>query len=1002
MTKKVLFFFLITLFFCTKSNTQNKSLNNFKGCNNTVSKEHIIDLDNLVITSIEVDTHDYRKWIVNSIRILTSGTRFISSDLKRRFDATIAVSYDNGTKCIFEGQIRQSGDAKDHIAYKGNTVIQSLDINLKYGNIKGITKFKLYKPDVRGVLDDVIIQTQLLRNFDYLAPRSIKVNARVNKMNSVMLFQEKVSKELLEYNKRREGPILEADQKFFFNLVKDIPDNQLSNWSIGKPFFENKTVKAMLAKQTNANLVNRGDIHKKISLEALTNLNLIYLYYANRFKDEKNDFFYFDYDLDNTLLGFFDSNKITKLQGYNLFLQATNSHHGLSVSNRKFYWNSIENYYEPVNYDANPGIDSDFSTTTTASFRLPVPENYLESFSLIENQLLTIDTNKFHEQLRVSGLDFSKEEVKNKINKILLNLSKIKEDYIKSSEVAVIDHNKFKPIDNILEKFNQALTEIEPNAFLIKNEINNDSFKKCKIYLEDCQDFIISNDDLADLIEGELKVNNTYYQYLGKNLDLNNFINDNKYSQFKIGTSIIYYDKGIKIEHNLNENKIDILQSKSGSRAFIIGGKIENISFDFKGLNVVTNQENFDLETFPENFPINSRGLTGCLSFINVELKNIDIKSNYSNCEDSINFINTQGTINNVIINNAFSDALDVDFSELEFKNISIDTARNDCTDFSSGNYKLKNLELINCGDKGLSIGEKSNISLDKINILNANIGIAVKDSSILKLDSASLKNLKTCVAAYNKKQEYTGGIIEMNNFDCEHYYEKADIDNYSKISLKDELLVNHDYGNFYKSLSLKVSQINGKDIVKNFIKDYKTFNDDDTLNVVVEIPSGAKEKWEVSKINGSLVREFFMGKPREINFASYPINYGMIPRTVLPISRGGDGDPLDAVILGEPLTQGAVIKVKAIGVMRMNDSGDQDDKIIAIPLNSKLLTNIKDIQDLQKSNPELLKKIKFWFKKYKGDNVVEFINFESAAKAAELIKFTERHFKRSGIRPRG
>ena len=144
------------------------------------------------------------------------------------------------------------------------------------------------------------------------------------------------------------------------------------------------------------------------------------------------------------------------------------------------------------------------------------------------------------------------------------------------------------------------------------------------------------------------------------------------------------------------------------------------------------------------------------------------------------------------------------------------------------------------------------------------------------------------------------------------------------------------------------------------------------------------------------------MGKPREINFASYPINYGMIPGTVLPISRGGDGDPLDAVILGEPLTQGAVIKVKAIGVMRMNDSGDQDDKIIAIPLNSKLLSNIKDIQDLQKSNPELLKKIKFWFKNYKGDNVVEFINFESAAKAAELIKFTERHFKRSGIRPRG
>ena len=47
-----------------------------------------------------------------------------------------------------------------------------------------------------------------------------------------MLFQEKAAKELLEFNKRREGPILEGDQKFF-KLVKDIPDNNLSNWDVG-------------------------------------------------------------------------------------------------------------------------------------------------------------------------------------------------------------------------------------------------------------------------------------------------------------------------------------------------------------------------------------------------------------------------------------------------------------------------------------------------------------------------------------------------------------------------------------------------------------------------------------------------------------------------------------------------------------------------------------------------------------------------------------------------
>ena len=67
-----------------------------------------------------------------------------------------------------------------------------------------------------------------------MAPRSIKVQARVNQTESVMLFQEKAAKELLEFNNRREGPILEGDQNFF-EVVKHIPDNQLSNWSAGTP-----------------------------------------------------------------------------------------------------------------------------------------------------------------------------------------------------------------------------------------------------------------------------------------------------------------------------------------------------------------------------------------------------------------------------------------------------------------------------------------------------------------------------------------------------------------------------------------------------------------------------------------------------------------------------------------------------------------------------------------------------------------------------------------------
>ena len=161
------------------------------------------------------------------------------------------------------------------------------------------------------------------------------------------------------------------------------------------------------------------------------------------------------------------------------------------------------------------------------------------------------------------------------------------------------------------------------------------------------------------------------------------------------------------------------------------------------------------------------------------------------------------------------------------------------------------------------------------------------------------------------------------------------------------------------------------------------------------------KEKWEVSKLSGALVREFYMGTPREINYSPYPVNYGMIPRTVLPISRGGDGDPLDVFILGKPLSQGNVVKVKAIGILKMNDTGSKDDKIIAVTEKSKFY-KFNNIEHLNSEYPNLVKEVKNWFENYKGKNIVEFINFGSSKEANELIKISSKYYKRFGLKERG
>ena len=191
--KKILIFFLIFLFTSNLNSTE-KIDPNFFGCNKKISEEYLLNSHNSKIKKIEIDINNYRNWTVNNINIITSGTRFIDNQFKKKFKADVLVIYEDETKCSYKARVRHSGDAKDHIALNGNSIIQSLDVSLDNGNIKGITKFKLFKPDVRGNLNDVIIQTQLLRNLGYLAPRSIKVEARVNQSESIMLFQEKAAR----------------------------------------------------------------------------------------------------------------------------------------------------------------------------------------------------------------------------------------------------------------------------------------------------------------------------------------------------------------------------------------------------------------------------------------------------------------------------------------------------------------------------------------------------------------------------------------------------------------------------------------------------------------------------------------------------------------------------------------------------------------------------------------------------------------------------------------
>ena len=145
---------------------------------------------------------------------------------------------------------------------------------------------------------------------------------------------------------------------------------------------------------------------------------------------------------------------------------------------------------------------------------------------------------------------------------------------------------------------------------------------------------------------------------------------------------------------------------------YFLNGFLKDTQITFRGINT----ENYEKESTIFRLMIFRRWLDyGCVTFSNLELQGINVKATDSSCEDTINFVNVFGSIKDINIKNSFSDALDIDFSNVKISNIEITNSRNDCTDFSSGNYNLINMNLQNCGDKALSIGEKSIVKTNYI-----------------------------------------------------------------------------------------------------------------------------------------------------------------------------------------------------------------------------------------------------------------------------------------------
>ena len=100
--------------------------------------------------------------------------------------------------------------------------------------------------------------------------------------------------------------------------------------------------------------------------------------------------------------------------------------------------------------------------------------------------------------------------------------------------------------------------------------------------------------------------------------------------------------------------------------------------------------------------------------------------------------------------------------------NLEIKNAGNDCVDFSSGDYHINSAILYKCGDKGLSIGEKSFFNANTIRILSSQIGVSSKDSSKSSIDQLFIDMTPLCSEVFQKKQEFTGSFLVIKSIKCD------------------------------------------------------------------------------------------------------------------------------------------------------------------------------------------------------------------------------------------
>ena len=711
-------------------------------------------------------------------------------------------------------KIRLKGMLGDHWMhpYKWSFYIKIDDDNSSIFNLR---RFTLQPPKTLDFLDEWLFMKALERE-NLISHRTKFVELIVNgNKYGLYTLQERSIKQLIENNKRREGPVINFSNQE--RLIEHINQKKLGANKISNYFWRSQ-INPIQFKKSYKGTVQEKYLDKAISLlESFRN------------KESKVD-------------EVFDVDQMAKVMALRAIFGSTE----FDVDDMKFYYNPVTNLLEPISKEVhsnaarfisgyNPWVfrSDNLSITWQKPFLDLLYEdkifykkylNELNNYS--SNQFISklVEENKseFEEVKKILKLNFpttqlyNYDDFKNISNYIQNTLNPIQKPYFNLLKI----HNntlEFKttntqllPIEITGIRINDQVLDLQSPLFVDGMNYETNIFQK--ILKIDCSPLQCDNIDLKDIIInykifGQNKINSNNVKFWNNDLKVDTFnsgINDislllKKYTFIKkIDNNLIIEGHDWKINERIIIPKDYKLIIKNSSIKFSENGQLISFSpLHIEGNNekqvVISSEINSSanngngilvINTKDESFLnyvlfkdlsapnlISGIGLLGSINFYEADVK-ISNTSFYNNSvgDDYINIIRSNFLIENSYFENANSDAIDIDFSQGSILNSKFLMSKNDAIDFSGSKVNLEGIYINGSGDKGISVGEGSIVNAKNILIENSNIGIASKDKSNVYLDDITIENVFIGLAAYIKKVEYgspkiKGSNIKVSNF---------------------------------------------------------------------------------------------------------------------------------------------------------------------------------------------------------------------------------------------